>query len=321
MKEASTQRLVCGGIDIGKDRLDYALAGADRAMNCANTAKGRSQMIAFLKEKSVRRVGLEASGSYEIEVVDALRAAGFQVAVLQPNQVRAYGQFKRKRAKSDPIDAILIADCAAALDQLRDPPDPRLASLAEHLTFIEQIQEDIARLKTRRDRFRDPRVKEEIEGEIKRLAARKRQELRLLMKAVRAHTDLARKLHLLLSIQGVGEPTALALLIRMPELGTLSREEAASLLGVAPFVHDSGRYKGQRRTGGGRARARTSLFAAALAARQWNPALGAFYDRLTKAGKPYHLAIIACVRKLVIFANTVLARNQPWEVRTADARR
>jgi transposase len=321
MKETSTQRLVCGGVDIGKDRLDYALAGAERAMNCANTARGRSQMIAFLKEEGVQHVGLEASGGYEIEVVDDLRSAGFQVSLLQPNQVRAYGQFKRKRAKSDPIDAILIADCTAALDHHRGPPDPRLAPWAEHLTFIEQIQEDIARLKTRRDRFRDPRLKEEIEDQIKTLAARKRQELRLLMKAVRAHADLARKLHLLISIQGVGEPTALALLIRMPELGTLSREEAASLLGVAPFVHDSGRYKGQRRTGGGRARARTSLFAAALAARQWNPALGAFYDRLTKAGKPYHLAMIACVRKLVIFANTVLARNQPWQIRAADSRR
>jgi transposase len=322
MRKASTEPLVCAGVDISKGKLDYAVAGAGRALSCANTAEGRSQLIAFLKGQGVRRVGLEASGGYEIEVVDDLRAAGFQVAVFQPNQVRAYGQFKRKRAKSDPIDAILIAECTAAQDQLRDPPDPRLAPFAEHLTFIEQIQEDIARAKTRRDRYRDPRLKGEIEDEIRKLTARKRQELRLLLKAVRAHADLARKLHLLFSIQGVGEPTALALVIRMPELGALSREEAACLLGVAPFVHESGRYKGQRRTGGGRARARTSLFAAALAAaRQWNPALIALYDRLTAAGKPHHVAIIACVRKMIIFANTVLARNQPWEIRTADASR
>lgn len=317
MRKGSTKPLVCAGVDIGKAKLDCAVAGGGQALCCDNTAEGRSQLIAFLKGQGVRRVGLEASGGYEIEVVDDLRAAGFEVVVFQPNQVRAYGLFKRKRAKNDRIDAILIAACTAAQDTLREPPDPRLAPFAERLTRIEQIQEDLARAKTRRDRYRDPRLKAQIEDDVKRLSKLKREETRSLLKAVRAHADLARKLHLLLSIQGIGEPTALALLVRMPELGTLSREEAACLLGVAPFVQESGRYKGQRRTGGGRARARTSLFAAAqAAARQWNPALIALYNRLIKAGKPHNVAIIACVRKMIIYANTVLARNQPWEIRT-----
>jgi transposase len=317
MRKGSTKPLVCAGVDIGKAKLDCAVAGGGQALCCDNTAEGRSQLIAFLKGQGVRRVGLEASGGYEIEVVDDLRAAGFEVVVFQPNQVRAYGLFKRKRAKNDRIDAILIAACTAAQDTLREPPDPRLAPFAERLTRIEQIQEDLARAKTRRDRYRDPRLKAQIEDDVKRLSKLKREETRSLLKAVRAHADLARKLHLLLSIQGIGEPTALVLLVRMPELGTLSREEAACLLGVAPFVQESGRYKGQRRTGGGRARARTSLFAAAqAAARQWNPALIALYNRLIKAGKPHNVAIIACVRKMIIYANTVLARNQPWEIRT-----
>jgi transposase len=320
MTKGSTKPLVCAGVDIGKAKLDCAVAGRERALRCDNTVEGRSQLVAFLEGQGVQRVGLEASGGYEIEVVDALRAADFEVILFQPNQVRAYGLFKRKRAKNDRIDAILIAQCAAAQDTLRDAPDPRLAVFAERLTRIEQIQEDVARAKTRRDRYRDPRLKAQIEDDVKRLSALKRDESRLLLKAVRAHADLARKLALLLSIQGIGEPTALALLVRMPELGTLSREEAACLLGVAPFVQESGRYKGQRRTGGGRARARTSLFAAAqAAARQWNPALIALYDRLVKAGKPHNVAIIACVRKMIIYANTVLARNQPWEIRTTNA--
>jgi transposase len=320
MTKGSTKPLVCAGVDIGKAKLDCAVAGRERALRCDNTVEGRSQLVAFLEGQGVQRVGLEASGGYEIEVVDALRAADFEVILFQPNQVRAYGLFKRKRAKNDRIDAILIAQCAAAEDTLRDAPDPRLAVFAERLTRIEQIQEDVARAKTRRDRYRDPRLKAQIEDDVKRLSALKRDESRLLLKAVRAHADLARKLALLLSIQGIGEPTALALLVRMPELGTLSREEAACLLGVAPFVQESGRYKGQRRTGGGRARARTSLFAAAqAAARQWNPALIALYDRLVKAGKPHNVAIIACVRKMIIYANTVLARNQPWEIRTTNA--
>lgn len=275
-------------------------------------------MIAFLKDHGVGRVGLEASGGYEIEVADDLRAAGLEVVRFQPRQVRAYAMFKLKRAKNDRIDADLIAQCTAAQDEVRDAPDPRLAAFAEHLTRIEQIEDDCARAKVRRERYRDPRLKRQIEDEVKRLTALRREEIRLLLKALRGHADLGRRLALLVSIQGVGERTALALVVRMPELGSLSREEAASLAGVAPFVHDSGRYKGQRRTGGGRARARTSLYAAAqAAARQWNPELIALYDRLVKDNKPHAVAIIACVRKIVIYANTVLRRNRPWDARTA----
>jgi transposase len=319
MGKANTKAMVCAGVDVGKKGLDCAVAGRRDAMHCDNTAEGRGRLVAFLKAQGVRRVGLEASGGYEIEVVDDLRTAGFEVIVFQPVQVRAFGLFKRKRAKNDRIDAILIAECTAAEETLREAPDPRLAPFAEHLTRIDQIGEDAARANTRLDRYRDPRLRSQIQDEIKRLTALKRQELRLLLKAVRAHADLARKLALLLSIQGIGEPTALALLIRMPELGSLSREEAACLLGVAPFVHESGRFKGQRRTGGGRARARTSLFAAAqAAARQWNPALIALYDRLIRAGKPHNVAIIACVRKMIVYANTVLARNTPWQSGTVS---
>jgi len=316
MKQNSTKTWVCAGVDIGKSSLAYALAGGDGPVESPNSVEGRAQLLAFLRRHDVRRVGMEASGGYEIEVADDVRAAGLEVVVFQPMQVKAYARFKLQRAKSDPIDAVLIAQCAAACDKARDAPDPRLAAFAEHLTLIEQIEDDIARAKVRRERYRDARLKQTIEDEIKRKTALKRAELRLLVNAVRAHKDLARKLFLLGSIQGVGERTALALVVRMPELGRLSREQAASLLGVAPFIHESGRYKGQRRTGGGRARARTSLFAAALAAaRQWNPALIALYDRLTKAGKPHPLAIVACVRKLIIYANTVLAQDRPWEIR------
>jgi transposase len=246
MRKSSTKACVCAGIDVGKASLSFAVAGGSGPLDCANTIDGRAQMIAFFKSQRVRRVGMESTGSYHFEVADDLRAAGFEVVVLQPMQVNAYARFKLKRAKSDPIDADLIAQCTAAYDAIRAAPDPRLAAFAEHLTMIDQIGDDIARLKTRRDRYRDPRLKQMLEDDIKQKTALKRQELKLLLKAVRAHKDLARKLHLLSSIQGVGEPTALALVIRMPELGSLSREQAASLLGVAPFIHESGRYKGQR---------------------------------------------------------------------------
>lgn len=315
MSNISTKACICAGVDVGKASLAYALADKEGSFNCANTPEGRAQMIAFFKNENVARVGIESTASYHFEAAEELRAEGFEVQILLPQQVKAYATFKLQRAKSDPIDAALIARCTAACDPTRPPPDPRLIPLAEHLTLIDQISEDIARAKTRRDRYRDPRLKLLIENAIKEKIKLKRTELALLIKAVRAHADLARRLALLFSIQGIGVPTALTLVIRMPELGSLSREEAAALTGVAPFVHESGRYKGQRRTGGGRARARTSLFAAAQAARIWNPALAALYERLVKAGRPHTVAIIACVRKMVIYANTILARNSPWEKR------
>ena len=149
--------------------------------------------------------------------------------------------------------------------------------------------------------------------DIARLKARRLSQIRAIAKQLRAHHDLAVRLDLVMSIPGIGERTALALLVRMPELGCLSREEAAALAGVAPFDNDSGQYKGQRRIAGGRARLRRSLFAAALpAAFRWNKAVMAFYARLTAAGKTHNAALIACARKLLIYANTVLQRGTPW---------
>jgi transposase len=316
MTKSSKKKQVCAGVDVGKTSLSYAVAGASGAGACTNTASARKEMIAHFSRAGVTRVGMESTGAYHFAAAEELREAGFEVLVFQPMQVKAYAKFRLKRAKSDPIDAALIARCAEDAD---DPPaqsDPRFIALAERLTFIDQISEDIARAKVRRERYRDPDLLAKIDGEIKAKTMQKRQETKRLVAAVRDHKDLARRLHLLLSIQGVGEPTALALLIRMPELGRLTREEAASLIGAAPFVKDSGQAKGRRRTSGGRARARTSLFAAAqVAARRWNPALIAFYDRLTANGKPHALAIMACVRKLTIFANTILAADRPWEIR------
>jgi transposase len=294
--------------------LTYALAGGEETRRCDNSRAGRAEMMAFLRRQGVSRVGMESTGVYHFEAAEELRQAGFDVIVLQPMQVKAFAKFSLQRAKSDPIDARTIADCTAAWRKPTRRPDLRLAALAEHLTMIEQIEEDLARAKLRRERYRDPRLLALLNDEIRAKRRLKREEIKRIVATIKAYPDLARRLDLLVSIQGVGERTALALLVRMPELGALSREEAASLLGVAPFVHESGRYKGLRRTGGGRARARTSLFAAAqAAARRWNPALIALYDRLVKAGKPHALAIVACVRKLVIYANTVLANNRPWQ--------
>jgi transposase len=301
------------GIDTSKSKLDVAVHGRTEHWQVANSLAGWRVLAAKLIEAGVSRVGIEATGGYECGVVGHLRAAGFMVSVLQPVQVKAFGKVHLRRAKNDVLDAVMIAACAAALDQDRIAPDTRLAELARHLTFLEQIEEDIRRFKTRLEHIDEPRLRRLVLGDAARLKARRLAQIRYIARQLRSHPDLAARLDLVLSIPGIGERTALALLIRMPELGRVSREEAAALAGLAPFDNDSGQHRGQRRIAGGRARLRRSLFAAALpAAFRWNKALMALYARLIAAGKAHNAALIACARKLLIYANTVVQRGTPW---------
>jgi transposase len=214
----------------------------------------------------------------------------------------------------------LIAACTAALDPPRREPDARLDALADQLTFVEQTEEDAARLKTRLEHIQDKRLRRIVTRQIARLAALPAAELQRIVKALQRHPDLAGRLELVLSVPGIGERTAIAIVLRMPELGPIGREAAAALAGLAPFDDDSGRHKGQRHIAGGRARLRRSLYAAALpAACRWNPALTALYARLIQAGKLHKRAGVACARKLFIYADTLVTRGTPWTERPAQS--
>jgi transposase len=189
-----------------------------------------------------------------------------------------------------------------------------LAPWAEHLTLIEQIGEDISRLKTRRDRYSLPAHKRYLETEITRLSRRRDREIVRLLAKLRRHPDLALKLDLLESIPGLGPLTALSFVLRMPELGRMTRAEAAALVGVAPFDDESGEHTGERHIAGGRKRLRRSIYQAAFSASQrWNPILLALYKRLIAKGKHHKVATVACARKLVEIANAILARATPWQ--------
>lgn len=304
------------GIDTSKAKLDIAVHGRMERWQVDNTFSGWRRLAVDLVKAGVARIGIEATGGYERGVVGHLREKGFTVLVLQPIQVRAYARVHLRRAKNDALDAVIIAACTATLDQPKIAPDERLAELAGHLTFVEQIEEDIARLKTRLEHIDDPRRRRLVIADIARLKARRSAELLRIVGELRAHGDLARRLDLVLSVPGIGERTALALIIRMPELGRISREEAAALAGLAPFDNDSGTHKGQRHIAGGRGRLRRSLFAAALpAAFRWNKALVVLYARLIARGKAHNAVLIACARKLLIYANTVVQRGTPWTER------
>jgi transposase len=316
-KEGSTKmskhNTVCAGIDIGKRKLDAALADKADRLQAGNDPNGHAVMSAWLRKYRVERVGIEASGGYEQAIVAKLRRDGFLVIVFQPMQVRAYAKFHLQRAKNDRIDAALIAVCTAARQKIHGAPDPRLAPFAEHLTLIEQITEDIAHHKTRRESCRDQRIRGFWSDEIARLKGLLRIELKVLIAAIRQHPDLAARLDLIASIGGIGLRTAVAILVRMPEIGRVSREQAAALAGLAPYDDDSGDQTAARHIDGGRERLRKSLYTAALAAAfHWNPQLNLIYRRLIAAGKPHKVALVACARKLLIYANTVVERGTPW---------
>lgn len=310
--------IICAGIDTGKDKLDIAVHGAAEAFAVTNGAAGHRELAAWLRKRRVNRVGIEATGGYEKAVVAELRAKGFEIVVFQPRQVRAYADYRLRRAKNDAIDAALIAACTAAVETVHPAPDSRLADLAGHMTFIEQSEEDVARLKTRLESQRDPRLRQLIEEQIKASKALRRAELARLAAALRAQVDLCQRLELVLSVPGIGLRTALAILIRLPEIGALSREQAAAMAGLAPFDKDSGHHRGDRHIAGGRGRLRKALYAAALPASfRWNQNLVATYKRLIANGKTHKVALIACARKLLIYANTVVARGTPWTVAEA----
>jgi transposase len=301
------------GIDTAKDKLDVAIHPTRTRLAVPNSRGGFERLAAELRRLGVGRVGIEATGGYERGVVKHLRQAGFTVVLLQPLQVKAFAKLHLKRAKNDRLDADLIAACVGLLDPPNASRDPRIEPLADTLTFVEQLEDDLVRAKTRLEKTAAPRLRRIIAGDIERLTRRKAAELKRIAQALRRHPDLARRLDLIASVPGIGERTALAILIRMPEIGTISREQAAALAGLAPFDDDSGKHRGERHIAGGRQRLRRSLYAAALpAAFRWNTALTALYRRLTARGKPHKLALVACARKLIIFANTVVQRDAPW---------
>jgi transposase len=309
----SKHSTVCAGIDTGKHKLDIAIDGSADRLQVDNTPADHAALLRWLQHRKVRRVGIEASGGYEQAVVAALRANGFVVIVFQPAQVRAYAGFLLQHAKNDRIDAALIARCTAAATEIQVPPDPRMAPLAQHLTMIEQLTEDIARLKTRREACRDQSIRAFWNEEINRLQRLVSGKLQQLAAAIREHRDLGDRLDLIASVDGVGLRTAVAILVRMPEIGCVSREQAAAIAGLAPYDDDSAGRRGSRHIKGGRQRLRQALYAAALpAAFYWNPQLKVFYRRLIAANKSHRQALVACARKLLIYVNTVVQRGRPW---------
>lgn len=310
--EQSKSSTRVAGVDVGKRRLDAAVHGSEDRLDVANIEEGREALIDWLKARSVSRVGLEATGGYERAVRTDLEAAGFEVVVHQPLEVRLFARLKRLKAKSDRIDAALIAAATAQVDAVKAAQDPRLTRLAERLTAYEQVSDHLARLKAFMEHVTLKDVARDLTIQMRALARLKAKLARSVLEEIKAHADLAERLKLLMSLPGVGPIVAAGLVVRMPELGAMTRGQAASLLGVAPFDRDSGQFRGQRFITGGRNRPRRLIYIAALSAKRCDPGLKAFAERLRDNGKPPKLIVVAVMRKLIEAANLVLSRGQPW---------
>jgi transposase len=303
------------GVDVGKLKLDVAVHGLEDQTQVDNAQAGLTELVAWLKAREVGRVGLEATGGYERTCRRTLEAEGFEVVLHQPIEVRLFAKLKRLRAKSDRLDAQVIAAATAQVDAVRAAQDPRLQELAERLTAYEQVTDQAAELKTFMEHIELKDVGVEIQREIANLTRLKARFATEIVRRIKQWPDLLARFRLLLSLPGYGPIVAASHVIRMPELGRLRRGQAAALIGVAPFDRDSGQFKGKRFIGGGRRRPRRMLYLAALSAKRWDPGFKAYCQHLIERGKPAMVANVAVMRKLIEAANLVLSRGTPWEPR------
>lgn len=302
------------GVDLSRDRLDVCCLPQRENLTFVNDAKGCKALARALVERAVRLVVMEATGGLELPVLQALDAAGIGFACMNPRRIRRYAQSLGYEAKTDAMDAYVLAQYAA---ERRPAPQP--------LPTAEQLQ--LEALQRRRRQLRKALVAERnhlksepeatvramIQDLIEVLTEQLQVIRRKIERLVNDHPQWQQKRQLLTSVTGVGEQTADALLADLPELGSLSRQKASHLVGLAPLNDDSGKKHAPRRIRGGRFEVRTALYMATLSAIRFNAKIKAFYQRLTGKGKPKKVALIACAHKLLIILNSMLKNNRPFQ--------
>lgn len=298
--------LVHAGLDIAKATLDLHLQG--QSLTFAHDPPGCATLVARLRALgSPVQVVCEATGGWERPVVAALHAAQIALTLTNPRQVRDFARGRGRRAKTDRIDAQMLAEFGAANQPAPTPaPSAAQAELAAWVTRREQLQAMLSAETTRQIPGLPKAVAKDLAASIVRLQKQLAKVTARLAALLAATPELAAKAARLCSIQGVGPGTAATLLGHLPELGTREGRTLAALAGLAPFNDDSGPRRGQRRIAGGRASVRCALYMAAFNAIRYNPVLKPFYQRLRDAGKPFKVALIATARKLLTTLNTLL---------------
>jgi transposase len=301
------------GIDVSKDRLDVAVLPSGEAFATSRDAAGLDDLLARLRPLAPGLVVLEATGGFETVVAATLGAAGLPVAVINPAQVRAFGTALGQRAKTDPIDARLIARFAATTrPEARPLPDEATTRLADLVSRRRQIIGMIVAERQRLKRFTERRLLNSISRLLDALQRELSEVEAGIDDDIRGSPAWREKEDLLASVPGVGPTIARTLIAEMPELGSLDRRQIAALAGLAPWTRQSGQWKGRSFIGGGRASVRAALHMGAVTASRHNPALKAFRERLLASGKAKKVALVAVARKLLTILNAIIRDKQPW---------
>lgn len=310
MTEAEDGLIV--GIDVAKDWLDIAVLQSVESFQIDNDAKGWASLIARLKGRTVRAIGIEPSGGYERGIVKALHKAGLPVRNVNPYKLRNLARARGQKAKNDRIDARMIARFCVDMPTRPMRADPLTEQLAELVIARRQLSNDKVSLTNQLEQVRDPTVKRLFAQRLRRIQADILLIGKRLAELIASHAQLAQKDRLIQSLCGAGPVLSHTLLALAPEMGEVSRREMAALAGLAPYDFDTGIFKGRRCIWGGRSEVRNALYMAALTASRANPVLSAFYKRLIANGKRPKVALVAVARKILTILTAMLRTGQTW---------
>lgn len=307
------------GIDVSKRTLEVAVRPAAIRWEAENEEKGIEGLVVRLQKLKPDLVVLEATGGLQMPMVAACAAAGLPVVVVNPRQVRDFAKATGRLAKTDGIDAEVLAHFGEAVKPpIRPLPDSETQELGDLLTRRRQLVEMLTAEKNRVHTARK-KVRKDIQAHITWLEKRIKEVDTDLSKRVKQSPVWRQKDKILQSVPGVGPVLSLTLLAGLPELGTLNRREVAALVGVAPLNRDSGQHQGARSVWGGRGNVRRVLYMSTMAAIRWNPIIRAFYERLMQAGKKHKVAATACARKLLTILNAMIKTNTAWRYEPSEA--
>jgi transposase len=306
------------GVDIAKDRLDVGLHPSGDTRSFPNTAPGHRALIAWLKAFDIQRVVFEATGAYHRAFERSLGAAGLPLCKINPRQARHFAKALGQIAKTDPLDAAMLARFGALIQPaIRPVLSPTLDAMKELTLARQALIKDRTAALNRSKTARLDLLRRQLAQRLDQIARQLEAVDAALESMCGSNAELAARLAILISIPGIAKITALSLLVEMPELGHLEPGPAASLAGLAPVAHDSGLRRGRRSIQGGRAPLRRALYMPALSATRFNPDLAAKYEALVKAGKPAKVALTAIMRKLLILANALLRDQRHWTPKLA----
>lgn len=299
------------GIDVSKAQLDCKIDGLEKVIRLSNSRSGFRRLVKVLRKSEVRTVVLEATGGYERGVYTFLWASGIPVALLNPRQTNAFARSLGRRAKSDSLDAEILLEFAKRNQPVPNKPlSDDVFILRKLLTRRQQLMKMLVAEKNHaKAPGTSPEVRKSIRAVIRTLQNQRKSIDAAIEEVIHSNQELSEKSRLLSQQTGVGPVLITTLLADMPELGKLERNQASALVGVAPYDRDSGTFKGKRAIAGGRVRVRNTLYMATLAAIRHNPVLKEFYKRLVSRGKPRKVAIVACMRKFIVYLNGVLKEH------------